>query len=274
MEIKDIDREISNITYQIKMVKNILADLPNGEIVCRSSGKYQKLYCHRGSAYEYISKKDVTKINLYSKTRYYKTLLREYEEKLKALMVLRTKFSDYNYTDKLLSDPKYGEMILNAIDEKHIYENLKGKNLGKGDSDKEDFVKRWLLEEYETNPNHPENLTHRTADGKLVRSKSEQLIAMCLQNHGIPYRYEAKLDFGGIAIYPDFTFLNPLTLETKYWEHFGMMDNDKYRNNAFHKLQTYCDNEIYPSIHLITTFETNQNPLDLQTIENIIKSLW
>lgn len=268
MDIKEIDVEISNISYQIKTIKNIVAGLPVGEIVCRSSGKYKKLYSHTNSSYEYISKKDEAKIKLYSKSRYYRALLREYEEKLKALITLRTKFSNANYVEKLLSEPKYGEIIKNAISENANVKSIKNVELNKND-----FIEKWLSEEYETNPNHPENLVHRTADGKFVRSKSEQLISMCLQNHGIPYRYEAKLDMGGFTVYPDFTFLHPVTLEIKYWEHFGMMDNDKYRNNVFHKLQTYCDNEIYPSIQLITTFEISKKPLDVRTIENIIQGM-
>lgn len=72
-------------------------------------------------------------------------------------------------------------------------------------------------------------------------------------------------------MYPDFTIRHPITGEMVYWEHFGLMDEEAYRNSVYKKLKLYCDNGIIPSINLITTYETKQHPLDANHVEAIIK---
>ena len=69
----------------------------------------------------------------------------------------------------------------------------------------------------------------------------------------------------------DFTIRHPITGEMVYWEHFGLMDEEEYRNSVYKKLKLYCDNGIIPSINLITTYETKQHPLDANHVEAIIK---
>lgn len=55
-----------------------------------------------------------------------------------------------------------------------------------------------------------------------------------------------------------------------YWEHFGLMDNPTYAQNAYSKLQIYTSHGIIPSIQLITTYETKANPLSTDIVEKII----
>ena len=75
-----------------------------------------------------------------------------------------------------------------------------------------------------------------------------------------------KLD--RIILYPDFVIRHPVTGAYYYWEHFGMMDEEAYRNHACDKVKLYCANGIIPSINLITTYETKRHPLfcDMITI--------
>lgn len=35
------------------------------------------------------------------------------------------------------------------------------------------------------------------------------------------------------SIHPDFTVRHPITGKRIYWEHFGMMDDQEYRNDGF-----------------------------------------
>lgn len=93
---------------------------------------------------------------------------------------------------------------------------------------------------------------------------------MALFSNKIPFRYECALILGTTAIYPDFTIRHPKTGETYYWEHFGLMDEPSYCKNSCSKLQLYTTHGIIPSIHLITTYETHDNPLDMKTVERII----
>lgn len=121
-----------------------------------------------------------------------------------------------------------------------------------------------------TNPKHPEQLSIKTSSGHFVRSKSEALIDMALFSHRIPFRYECALTLGNNTFYPDFTIRHPKTGDTYYWEHFGLMDNSSYCRNVSLKLQQYSLNGIIPSIHLITTYETGEQPLNSELIEKII----
>lgn len=124
---------------------------------------------------------------------------------------------------------------------------------------------------YDSNPKYPEQLTLKTSSGHFVRSKSEALIDMALFTHRIPFRYECALILGNDTFYPDFTIRHPKTGKTYYWEHFGLMDVPAYCKNVSSKLQHYSLNGIIPSIHLITTYETKENPLSPEVIEKIIE---
>ena len=122
-------------------------------------------------------------------------------------------------------------------------------------------VQKWRSEAYETNHSHPENLIHTTLAGHKVRSKSEVIIANLLYTNRIPYRYEAALQLNEYTVYPDFTILHPVSNKIFYWEHFGMMDKNPYCDTACNKLKTYCYNGIFPSLQLITTYETSKHPI-------------
>lgn len=119
-------------------------------------------------------------------------------------------------------------------------------------------------------PEYQEQLKHKTASGNIVRSKSEVLIDMALYRNRIPFQYEAPLAIGDEIFYPDFTIRHPHTGKEFYWEHFGKMDDPKYANNAVAKLRFYINHGIIPGAQLITTYETIEKPLSLETVENVI----
>lgn len=129
----------------------------------------------------------------------------------------------------------------------------------------------WVNASYTNNPKEPQKLIHKTIPGILVRSKSEALIINALFGHKIPFRYECLLQIQNVSIYPDFTIRHPVTGEVYYWEHFGMMDNENYAHNVYSKLQLYQSAGIIPSMQLLTTFETRQNPLDYEYVELLIQ---
>ena len=106
--------------------------------------------------------------------------------------------------------------------------------------------------------------------GQKVRSKSEVIIANTLYINKIPYRYECGIHLEDILLFPDFTILHPKTMELFYWEHFGMMNNNAYSENAFNKLKIYGNHGIIPSINLITTYETQYYPIDSEKINQLI----
>ena len=123
-----------------------------------------------------------------------------------------------------------------------------------------------------------------TARGERVRSKSEVIIADTLFRYNIPYRYEFPItlkrinpddirrDFGSsITLYPDFLCLNTRTRTEFYWEHFGLMDDPAYSNNAAGKLRLYTENGILAGRNLIITMETQTEPPSIKSLEKLIE---
>ena len=52
------------------------------------------------------------------------------------------------------------------------------------------------------------------------------------------------------------------------------MDSEDYAHKAYRKLDIYTLNGIIPTLNLITTFETKENPIDSYVIEKIIKDFF
>ncbi|WP_024866575.1 hypothetical protein [Butyrivibrio sp. FCS014] len=136
-----------------------------------------------------------------------------------------------------------------------------------------DFASRWLSIPYEPNPKYPEDKGQTTSKGEKVRSKSEVIIADNLKMMGIPYKYEAPLKLkDGSIVYPDFTCLNVKRRKIVYWEHFGKMGNQEYRNNDFFwKLKNYGPSGIIQGMNLIMTFEDEENSFDFLTYKSTIE---
>ncbi len=113
---------------------------------------------------------------------------------------------------------------------------------------------------------------YSTARNENVRSKSEVIIANYLNSLKVPYKYEYPHILGNKTIYPDFTILNIKTRKEIIFEHFGMMDDESYRNNAFNKIELYINNGYMPGINFIYTFESQSHPLNITTFENLLKN--
>ncbi len=111
-----------------------------------------------------------------------------------------------------------------------------------------------------------------TENGERVRSKSEKMIADKLKQLGIPYRYEAPLKLGRSNIlHPDFTVLNVRKRKEYYYEHFGMMDNPEYMENALKRIELYEKNGIFPGDKLLFSWETMAMPLNMKVVEGMMK---
>ena len=111
-----------------------------------------------------------------------------------------------------------------------------------------------------------------TENGERVRSKSEKMIADKLKQLGIPYRYEAPLKLGRSNIlHPDFTVLNVRKCKEYYYEHFGMMDNPEYMENALKRIELYEKNGIFPGDKLLFSWETMAMPLNMKVVEGMMR---
>lgn len=221
---------------------------------CAKNGNGYKWYSLLDDTPKYIYKKNRQYAEKLALKKYYILSLQDFEKELKAIDLCLTKYPQEKQTNLLFEqEPEYVKLLSGYfVPSDSTYNN-------------------WFSEPYEKNTNYPEGLKFKTNSGILVRSKSELIIANILYANSIPFRYECALNLGGMVLYPDFTVMHPKTCQIFYWEHFGMIDNPSYANSATNKLHTYISNNIYPTINLITSYETKDNPLNVDLVEEIIK---
>lgn len=254
MIYEKIVKESQELDIKIQELETQIRQLPEGKLICATNGNGHKWYRSDGHHSQYLPK-----------------IQRDLAEKLayKNWLSLQLK--------NMLREKTAINFYLRHHDEK-AYESEQSLVNSSGYKDLlapyfkcecEEFEK-WKSEPYDKNTKHLENLIFSTHSGNKVRSKSEVMIDMLLFQNKIPFRYECLLELDDIAIYPDFTIRHPKTGQIYYWEHFGMMDNPTYGKNVCTKLQTYISHGIIPSIQLITTYETKENPLNVDVVEKII----
>ena len=143
--------------------------------------------------------------------------------------------------------------------------NLNGEIKAKIDRHRE-----WGRQPYKQSAYREEEKTNRTSKGLLVRSKSEVLIIEMLYKwYDMPHRYEQEQTINGIIIDPDLTFEDAFG-ELFYWEHLGMMDDERYAERNFRKLKKYYSAGLIPGDNLILSFD-RQGKIDMSYIDSIIK---
>lgn len=252
--IEKIISEQKMLAAKINDLEKKLKNMPKGELACWKNGNSYKWHMYLDGESRYIYKRERKLAEQLALKKYYMCQL---EDAYKEQKAVESYLSKCPY-------PKKSEILLS--EESGFRELLKPCFMP---IDEE--LSEWAIEEYDRNTNHLENLKFKTSNGYYVRSKSEAMIDKILSINQIPFRYECELSLNGMIIYPDFTIRHPKTGDYYYWEHFGMMDNASYANGAILKLQSYVANNIFPTINLITTYETKENPLDMSTIEEIVQ---
>ena len=137
----------------------------------------------------------------------------------------------------------------------------------------ENYISDWKNQEYESLGFREGVSEYYTRQGLRVRSKSEVIIADVLDEMHVPFLYEKPLKLKSGTVHPDFTLLNIKERKEVYWEHFGMMDDIEYRNNAFYKIRQYESSGLYQYESVIWTFETGNFPLNTRNLRKMIKGL-
>jgi hypothetical protein len=129
-------------------------------------------------------------------------------------------------------------------------------------------IKEWMQKEDQQNFIFPEHQIHECKNGKMMRSKSEVLIADMLIDYSIPFKYEPKLVLNGRVFFPDFELLHPITKKLFWWEHLGNLKDPEYVFKNLDRLDIYSKNNIILGENLILTFETSDKPLTRGMIRN------
>lgn len=246
--------EYNRLGEESEELKKEISSLPDGKLICCHDGTKSKWYQSNGHQKTYISKKNHLLAEKLARKKYLTLKMEELEREKRALGFYLNHHTSAGKADALLTESSEYQKLLSGQFVPISTE-----------------IKQWQSSFYEKNNLHPERLIYKSISGNVVRSKSEMMIDMLLFQHKIPFRYECALTFGDAVVYPDFTIRHPITGKIFYWEHFGLMDKPEYAANATCKIRTYTENGILPGINLITTYETQDNPLDSEWVEKLIE---
>lgn len=254
-------KEQKRIENKLKTIEFELKKLPEGTLICSQNNTRYKWYNSNGKSKTYIPKANRKLAEQLALRKYLNLERKELLEEKQAI--------DYYLKHSPSRKKESSELYCSA--DYLVSTNPEFKNLLHSQIIiKDEQLRAWQNEDYSRNPKYPEQLIHKTISGNMVRSKSEAMIDMLLYKNSIPFRYECALQLGPHTFYPDFTIRHPVTGEFYYWEHFGMMDDPTYYKNVYPKLYTYTSFGIIPNIQLVTTYETSDNPLSSEEIENIL----
>ena len=253
-----MNSEYDRLQTQISHLHTELKKYPDGHLICSKNQSRCKWYQSDGHNKVYIPKSNRHLAEQLSVKKYLSLLLEDLKNEQRAIeFYLRHHKTNVGRAEKLLTDTSEYQNLL-----KPYFTPLSQE------------LSDWIHAPYEHNLLYPEQLIHKSISGNFLRSKSEAIIDMLLFVNKIPFRYECSLVLGEVTLYPDFTIRHPHNGTTFYWEHFGLIDNASYSANAFSKLQLYATHKIYPSIQLITTYETKEHPLTTDTVEKIISDFF
>lgn len=232
-----------------------ISQAPRGRLrVSTNKGTYQyyKITENSDTLGTYISKNNIHEAEQLARADYNKRILQHLQKELS----------------------KINDLLSNKLNLQQVYENLhngRKKLFFPVTLSDKDFAKCWLSVEYKHKSFEQATTALFTSKGERVRSKSEVIIADTLTRLGIPYRYEFPIRLKIYTVHSDFYCLNLRTRQEFIWEHFGMMDDLEYAQNAVSKIQNYQKNGYFPGKNLITTFETKASPISTKQIEQIAR---
>ena len=260
------------IEKELQAISNMLGELPDcgqppkGELIRRSlkggtSYYYRAAVGQRGNRTSLCKKVSMeTAVSLKNQRIVYeirKKLIRNQ----KALAMLLKTYSDIDVEEIAGSLPK-------AFKDVPIGEILLERN-------QSDAMVKWATEPYER---LERNFTayHYNLAGEKMRSKSEVLISNLLIANKIPYRYEAAISlkdasFMKVKRFPDFTIMTPEG-ELIIWEHFGLLEQEAYAQDALSKINLYAMNGIIPGEGLIWSADGPGGSINSKTLQTLLEA--
>lgn len=252
--------ELEELNQIKKKVVRSLKKMPEGALVVTASNGvkqfYQKTEGEKGKG-TYLNKKQRKLIHTLAQKDYNERLLKEIEKRTKRLKRI------FDWLPEKGLEEVY-EKLSPARKELVIPYVLTDQQ----------YIEEWESVEYTGNDYYEHSIYFQTEKGEKVRSKSEKIIADKLYSMGIPYRYEYPIEMDNYRmVYPDFTILDIKNRREIYLEHLGMMDYPEYCEKALLKIQTYARNGIILGKNLLITFETSQNPFNINYLEQMLKEM-
>ena len=258
--LRELHHRIARLNQAKEFCMKHLDGAPEGRLRVDLSRGKARYYVNTtpSSAYRYIRPDKMELVPKLAQKTYCEKVIRKIESEIRAIEELCSHL-EKNSADAVYSSlsPTRQTLVKPALLDDDLY------------------VRRWLEQNSESNPYHPEGKTYKTHQGQLVRSKTELMQANVYDELGIPYLYESKLVLkDGSVYYPDFTTLHIPTRTNIYHEHLGLLDDPEYRKQAMLKLEAYKRNGIFVGKNLLLTMESNASPFNLELFRSTIREIF
>ena len=256
-EMAMLDKGIEKVTAELELLKGNIEQPVMLHVIRHGNGyQYYKRRKESETNGEYIKKKDISKAVTLAQIEYDERLLDSLQEAKKNIKKIE---SDglVNPFETAMSQMSPGKRLL--IKPHYISDEM--------------YIRNWREQKYESLPFREDSSEYYTRSGIRVRSKSEVLIADILDEIAVPFLYEKPLHLKKRTVHPDFTLLNIKERKEVYWEHFGMMDDREYRDEALMKIREYESNGYYQFNSVIWTFESVKYPINTKVIRDLLISL-
>ena len=266
------DQTISQLSFKLQELKNTLYDIskqndifPEGNLRIASQGTYAQYYHITPKNNEIFIQSNQSEL-------VHKLAQKSYNQKLEKILKRQIQ-----HISKFIKKYNPKELV-------YAYSSLhpeRKKLITPYFLSDEEYAEQWSRVPYTGKQFTDDMPEHYASNGLRVRSKSEVIIANVLSKLQIPFRYEAaikiKVKKGGqsqiVKFHPDFTCLNARTRQEFIWEHFGLMNDEGYLENAIEKERIYAAAGYIPGINFISTMESKNIPLNSKHVEQIAKNL-
>lgn len=258
MNLKETIRQRKQFLSRLLKEKTIeVNSLPSGNVRANKHKKAFQYYLVDKVTSKngiYIPAKEISKVQKMVLHEYDTKVIKSIHKELNAIKPLENTFASGTAEDIYEKMPKGKQVLITPIVETE-----------------EQFVNRWLSKTFPPSKFSDYAAEYYSQKGVRMRSKSEVIISGILDKLGINYLYELPLSLNnGITVHPDFTIIDGKNHRIIIHEHFGMMDDKEYANDAIGKIKLYQQNGWYIGINLIATFETSKHPLDTKSFENLL----
>lgn len=258
---QEIRNELKILYKTAKVVREILKKAPKGNLrISNSHSKPEYYYKQEGESGgngSYIKKKDMGKAIAIAQRDYDRLLLVSIERRIALIEEFVERYA--------------------CIKPERVYDTLnpyRRELVSPRILSDEEYVKQWLMVEYQGKHLDDGIGSIITEKGERVRSKSEKIIADKLYAMGIPYRYEYPVILSNsIRVYPDFTILKMPERKEVYLEHLGLLDEETYLESTMRKLNLYSENGIFLGDNLLITCETGRHPLNTKMLDGMLRGL-
>lgn len=257
-----LEKEISEADRLLKQIERESKRFPEGRLeICKWKEKYVRHYVvtneNGKEVHTYIRKKRMKQAEQLAQKSYDKRLKEVLQRRKKAMEVFLQTLAECNPIAVYERESSERKRLITPLVQTD-----------------EQIIERWYEETRPSQNVYPMSTSYSTIRGENVRSKSEKIIADTYHLAGIPYVYEpAILLSNGKRRCPDFAVLNVRLHKTMYHEHFGMMDDDEYRQNAILKIREYNRNGYTAGERMIYTFEGENCPFSQDELDRLIRDL-